>query len=798
MPRMTPAASHDRTAALRRMRTALACALFCLAGLWLCPPAPAADADVSDARLLPLDPRLPWHIEADRIRYDQARDEYVAEGEVVIRKQERSIAADTIRYSAQTAMAYAEGRVVVTSGADVLTGSYLELDLESEKGYLDDGVIFLQENNYHIQGNRIQKVGPDLYRLDQGTITTCDGQRPDWKLSGRDIQVHEDGSGTAWNAVAYVLDVPVGYFPFVSFPARNRRQSGLLFPEMGYSERKGAFYNQPFYWAIDDRSDATFYLHYMSERGVKPGLEYRYYLNRDAKGAVMFDFLHDEQIDDGRDNASKDWGYDDSGGVFLRPNRDRYWFRMSHSNPLPAGFRGLLDLDLVSDQDYLREFKKGYMGFEDTELFFKKFMGRTLDDYDDPVRVSRLQVDRRWSKAYLSAGPQLYDDVRKGQNWKEVTQRLPVVRFIAPKQRVHDSAFFYNLNSEYDNFWRDRGFGVQRTDLWPRLYYPQNFRPYFTFEPSFGLRQTLWNQYKIDEADAWSDDEYFHREIYDSRLGLSTEVYNIYAVEDERVSKVKHSVKPELAFTYVPEVDQDRLPNIDARDRLEKRTRVSYALTNTLTSKSLKVTDAAVTDSDAEDIPETIRSPGEYDYHDFMRFKVGQYYDFSREVYNQPARDVNPLSPLFTKLTFYPAAFISLDSEAKYNFHEDRFDLFNAGVTLAGRKKDRLTLEYRYNADTQNAIVDEYETGGFVEQDKTTEEEKVSTLIAKFRLGVTERFALIGSYEYDFVFDRADAYSLGFVYESQCWTLETVFGMDEEDIGIGLRIRLHGIGEFGF
>jgi LPS-assembly protein len=761
-------------------------------------PVRAADAPAFGSRAIPLDPNLPWNIEADRIRYDQATDTYIAEGDAVISKQGRSITADVLRYSAQTAMAYAEGNVVVSSGTDALTGSYLEFDLESEKGYLDDGTIFIQENNYHVQGNRIQKVGTDLYRLDRGTITTCDGTPPDWKISGRDIQVHEDGSGTAWHAVPYLFDVPVGYYPFVSFPARNKRQTGLLYPEIGYSQRKGASYNQPFYWAIDDASDATVYLHYMSRRGLKPGLEYRYYLNREAKGALMFDFLHDDQIDDGEGRASNDWGYDDSGGVFLRPNRDRYWFRMSHANPLPAGFRGLLDLDIVSDQDYLREFKRGYMGFEDTDLFFKKFMGRILDDFDDPVRVNRLQLDRSWSQAYLNAGALLYDDVRKGQNRKEVTQRLPVVRLLAPKQKILDSPLFYNLNSGYDNFWRDRGFGVQRTDLWPRLFYPASVQPYFNIEPSAGLRQTLWQQYKIDDADPWSQDEYFHREIYDARLGLSSEVYNLYAPGLDTVEKVRHSVKPELALSYVPEVDQDSLPNIDSRDRLEKRTRISYALTNTLTSKSSRAGDDEPSALDAENGRGTFRSPGDYDYRDFLRVKVGQYYDFSRNVYNRPAREVHPLSPVDAALTFAPASLISLDSEAKYNFHEDRFDLFNAGMTLAPRPRDRLTLQYRYNADTQNPVIDEYETGGFVEQDETTEETRVSRLIAKFRLGLTERLTLTGSYEYDFIFDRADAYSLGVIYESQCWTVETLFGLDERDIGVGLRLRLHGVGEFGF
>lgn len=797
---MNPAAIHHRAGISPWMRAALGGAFFCLAGLLFSSPARAAETSLAGSRLVPLDIGVPWNIEADRLRYDQATDEYIAEGDAVISKQDRTITADTIRYSVQTAMAYAEGNVMLTAGADVVTGSYLEFDLESEKGYLDDGMIFIRENNYHIQGNRIQKVGPDLYRLDRGTVTTCDGHPPDWKFRGRDIQIHEDGSGTAWNAVVYVRDVPLAYYPFVSFPARNKRQTGLLFPELGYSERKGVSINQPFYWAIDDRSDATFYLHYMSERGLKPGLEYRYYLNREAKGALMFDFLHDDQVDDGKGSSSDDWGYDDSGGVFFRPNRDRYWFRMSHSNPLPAGFRGNMDLDIVSDQDYLRDFKRGYMGFEDTDLFFKKFMNRTLDDYDDPVRVSRLQVSRAWSWAYLNAGPQIYDDVRKGQNWKEVTQRLPVVQFSAPKQKALDSPFFYNFNSEYDNFWRDRGYGVQRTDIWPRLYYPYSFRPYFTLEPSVGLRQTMWDQYKTDGADAWSDDEYLHREIYDARVGLSTEVYKVYATEREGFEKVKHSVKPELAFTYVPEVEQDSLPNIDYRDRLEKRTRISYAVTHTLTSKALKVTDARSDDLPEDNARASITSLGEYDYHDFLRFKLGQFYDISRNVYNRPYDEIHPFSSLDGKLTFSPVTAVSLDSEAKYNFYDDRFDLFNAGITLAPRKKDRLSLQYRYNPDIRNDPVDEYETGGFVEQqeDLSTEEKKISKFIAKFRLGMTERLALIGSYEYDLVYDRADAYSLGFIYESQCWTVESLFTLEEEDVGVGLRIRLHGMGEFGF
>nr|MCU0562873.1 hypothetical protein [Desulfobacterales bacterium] len=349
----------NRSARLRRTAARLAGALpvllaaVAVAAALLPSEATAAEASTPGLRIPPLDPQLPWTIEADHLTHDPERDEYVAEGNVLLAKMDRAISADRVRYSRRDRMAYAEGHVIVTVGTDRLSGSYLEMDLESERGYLDNGTIFIRETNYHISGNRIERVGADLYAIDRGVVTTCDGDPPDWKISGRDVKIHENGSGSAWNALVYARDVPLLYFPYVSFPARNERQSGFLFPEMGYSSRRGVYYNQPFFWAIDDQTDATLYLEYMSERGWKPGVEYRYYLTRDAKGAVMFDYLHDDKVDNGQGSSTEDWGYPDAG---LRPNRDRYWFRMSHVNPLPGGFLGRVDLDVPSDQDYLRDF----------------------------------------------------------------------------------------------------------------------------------------------------------------------------------------------------------------------------------------------------------------------------------------------------------------------------------------------------------------------------------------------------------------------------------------------------------
>ncbi len=55
-------------------------------------------------------------------------------------------------------------------------------------------------------------------------------------------------------------------------------------PEFGETSRKGYQYNQPFFWAISESADATFYANYMSNRGIKPGAEFRYILNERSQG----------------------------------------------------------------------------------------------------------------------------------------------------------------------------------------------------------------------------------------------------------------------------------------------------------------------------------------------------------------------------------------------------------------------------------------------------------------------------------------------------------------------------------
>jgi len=321
----------------------------------------AAGGNQRQVQKLIEDPTRPWMLEADEVTYDKKTDTYLAGGNVLIYKSTIKLMADHIRFDHKSMKAYAWGDVVLTNGEDILQGTSMEIDLVRQTGSVENGFLYIKENNYQITGDVIKKIGPSVYTIDKATITTCDGENPDWKITGSKVKITEDGSGTAVNAVLWARKVPTLYTPYFYYPARGKRQTGFLLPKGGFSDRWGTYYNQPFFWAINKSSDATFYGNYMTKRGMKYGTEFRYYLDEKSKGTWMADGFTDLKKDDGTGDNSKQWGFDDGSQDILRKNRSRYWLRGSHLQQLPFDVTAQLDLDLVSDQDYTRSFKDGYM-----------------------------------------------------------------------------------------------------------------------------------------------------------------------------------------------------------------------------------------------------------------------------------------------------------------------------------------------------------------------------------------------------------------------------------------------------
>lgn len=716
-----------------------------------------------------------WQISADEMEYDHKTGEYAAKGNVKITRSNRTLSADFVRLNQNSMTAIAKGHVMLTIGDDYLEGERIDVDLKNETGTLYRGTLFLYENHFYIHGNKIEKLGTDSYRIDEADISSCDGPEPDWQITGRNLEVTLDGYGVVRNARFLAGDLPIFYVPYLIFPVKLKRQTGLLPPQIGYASRKGFEYMQPFFWAISDSSDATAHAQYSGKRGIKSGLEYRYVLDSHSRGTLMFDFLKDRKIDDGTADATDNWGYaGDVGGTDIsRPNQDRYWFRMKKDMPLPYGITTKIDLDIVSDQDYLHEFKDGYTGFDDTEKAFNRDYGRELDDYDDPVRVNRINFSRMGAGYGMNLEGRWYDDViaRRWQQTDTTVHKLPFFEFQAFKQKFFETPLFFKLDSEYVYFYRQSGTRGHREDLFPRIYLPLRYHNYVMFEPSVGMRSTFWQISHRDPSEQ-ENDHRFDREIFDVKLDLSTEVYRIFNRGSDSGQAVRHSLRPGLTYEYIPHKDQSHYPFFDDVDRIDKTNQITWSLTNTLTRRIPLPSAPGKNTQQDDDYPAS-----GYHYQQFCRFKLEQSYDINEaketdsNQWKTPGQK-QPFSPLYGELEIF-SSWGSIQLDALWNLYSGDVESRNIAVGIHDQRGDSIYTEYRYSKDTSESIV-------------------LNTKIV-----LTDRVAVYADYERNLYDNTHIRSGTGLTYTRQCWSVDLRYGKEDDDFSFSFLINLNGLGGIG-
>lgn len=715
---------------------------------------------IATATTLPQNPKeISWHISAQTVSFDNKKDLYIAEDDVVITGGKTRLEADYIEFSNTTKDAVAKGNVLLISGEDSISCNAMNINLATKIGTIDKGTIFIQKNNFYIHGETIKKTGKFSYSADKGSITSCKGDSPDWKISARNIKVTIEGYGLANHAVLWAKKVPAIYTPFLIFPVKTKRQTGLLFPRFTSSDRKGFEYEQPLFVAISRNTDASIFTDYMSERGIKTGTEFRYIKDNKTKGSLFFDFLEDEKIDDGTINTEND-NYRFSTTP-QRTNTDRFWFRMKHNQDLPHGFAAKLDIDIASDEDYLHEFKDGFTGYDDTKEYFEKEFGRGLDGYDTYIRKNWLNISKSWSTYSFNVDALWYDNIRaRRQDTDDTTlQTLPGIQFDAFKQQIGPSKFFYSLDTEVRSFYRkDTNTTLikgQRADIYPKLYLPVKLGKFFNFEPSVGIRETLW--YTENFTDVYGNSDSLRtRQMVDMGAQLSTKLIKIFNPNNEFADKTRHEIIPKLEYTFIPNVIQDDLPFFDSLDKIAEQNLLTWSLTNNFTSKKSR------TSPKGKEITT---------YHDFAHIKLYQSYDIKKERDDES----RPFSDIILNMKLNPNNFISLDMDLSWSPYDHHFNTVNIGNTIKDNRGDSLRTEYRY---TDNIPKSEF-------------------LYSKIDVRLTDELTAYCSIEKNLKEKKTVETQTGFSLKKACWTFHLYFSESDNEQSIAFLINLHGIGEFG-
>jgi len=669
---------------------------------------------------------------------------------VVIRKGDQVLHAEEATYRQKTGMVSVRGNVRLEAGGDVLRGDSGWFDLNRQVGRIEGGRLFLARNHYYVRGDLVEKTGPDTYRVRNCVVTTCDGPVPAWSISGSEVEVTLEGYGHVTHAAFRVRDWPVLYFPYMVFPAKTKRQTGFLPPRAGYSTRNGVEGELPFFWAVSDQVDATFYPHYMSRRGYEQGVELRYRQGEESGGVFLFDLLQDRKDKDMTDED------DLAISPYKRTNRTRYWFRGRADQEFPLGVTGHLDADLVSDQDYLRELGKDLFGF-DSHADPASRSGRSLEEESSPTRRSALRLDRD-GEDYSLQGLASFHQRPERPREDMTAQPLGGVYFSLLPRKWGKWPGFFRAETDYDYVWREAGSKGHRTWVAPEVTFP-----FWFLDDRLVAETSLLYEYNRQWVDEGRDfgNEQRSRRAYEGRANLSFQAERLFDGRWGDAERLRHKVTPSLRYRYrvhhAPEEASPWFERVDASS-------VVNGIVNELTFSLENALDARLR-----------RQEKAARYARWCTFDLSQTYDLVEAQRNR-GPDRRPFKPLAASLNVFPDDDLDLRGSITWNHYDKIIETSQLSMVLSvprsGGRTDHYELDYLYA----------------VEDEKTLSFSADIFLLWGFSAGMAlSRDLRLGK-------DISRSLRLG--YNSQCWGIDFVVEKQYRETRFLVVFDLLGLGEF--
>lgn len=658
------------------------------------------------------------------------------------------IKADWMTYDVVLNTIKARGNVSVEADDQSIIAEQAVVNLEQETGTFKKATILGNEKDLHLEAEVIEKVGFKTYHIKDGWIITCkipEGKKAPWSFAASDVVIEQDGYAKLKHARFRIKDVPVFYSPFLFVPAKNKRETGFLLPELSTAENSGFGFNLPFFWNISDSTDLTIYTQYFANRGYMPGVEFRYITDPNDKGLLMANYLYDDLSDPSETEYYEDTGY-------THDNKDRYWLRGKADQDFGPSWTSRLDLDIVSDRDYLREFNTGLTGFMNSNDQYLDTFGRSLENKTDDQRTNRFSLQRSWGSTSLEAKLLGINDVRSDDaKFDDEGNELPTPLWNLPAIDYTGTVPFENLwdmtlqwDTDYANFWREEGIGGHRFDLYPTLSAPLPISPYLESRAEVGLRDTYYIVQEYGDAQ-WDESDSQNRLLFDVKAELGTTLMRTFAMSGKSMTGLTHQVRPYVEYDYLPDVDQDDLPSFDGVDRVAEQNQFAYGIDNFFTALS-----------------------GNNPDREYGWFKIRQDYSFIDTRSDEPFSDVN------LDLKWIPVQFLEFWYKTDYDVYENIFALHDLEGTYRTRRGDFFKLEYYFKDNGE--LNDTNQINGIIDA------ALFSSLRARF------------SIEHSIANEETNEANLALLYQALCWSVELGSQYTPEETKFMLIFSLANLG----
>ncbi|MGB5887169.1 MAG: LPS-assembly protein LptD [Acinetobacter venetianus] len=647
-------------------------------------------------------------ITADYGHYNPEGDS-VLQGNVIIDQEGRTIRADQVTIDSTQTYANAQGRVQLAQSGLLTQSDQINYNLKTQTGDLNNSFYISEQQHAHGHASQIKRANENLVILKDASYTACPPeQKPAWRIQAKEIELNQDtGRGVTRGTKLYVKDVPVLAVPYFNFPIDDRRTTGILNPNFGYSNDGGAQLTVPVYLNLAPNYDLTLTPSYMSKRGVKLDAEFRYMTENFGSGRIWGGYLPtDNQYD----------------------NKDREDLHFLHNWKINDQWSTNLEYNHASDKDYFSDFNTS------------------------PNSKTDLNLRRAWELNYQNGIPGLKAQlkVEDFQTLDETIKdadkpyaRLP--QFLLNYVTGDPQGLQYEFNNDTAYFKKSINDGSALESSGTRIYnqfavrYNYLTPSWFYAIPEVSVRSINTYYDQDSQVNRGSDD--LQKSVVVPQFTFAT------GVTFEKNGKYLQSISPRAFYAYSPYKNQEDYPNFDSttasisydqlfnpyrfygHDRLDDNNFLSLGVTYSLL--------------DTEGLERIKASIGQSYYFSDRRVTLNQEPDeFDKQ------RRTGPI--------------VSLSSQLNQNFTIAA----NSAWMDSGDNAQRDFQAY-YVGDKGNL----YNLGYFYRKYIPDRQDAYDQAVASFIQPVKDNWRIMGHAQYDLDNNLMREYLLGVNYESCCWAV---------------------------
>jgi LPS-assembly protein len=571
------------------------------------------------------------------------------------------LTGDAVSVDELSGEAIADGHVRIQQGDELWVGEHIRYNFKTHQMIAAQfrsgrSPVFMAGEGLHgnIVSNRMEH---GTYTTTNGIITTDDVEKPAIKIRASRMKITPNQKIQAWDAVVYVADVPVFYFPYY---ARNLGPHANNFDFVpGYRSLYGPFILGSYTWYLNDELNGKVHLDYRQKRGVGAGPDFNYDLGRWGKGELSYYYTHD---DDASTNFVNSPVYE---------NRQRLNFSYQAMPYTNLEVRALVRYQ--SDAGVVRDFFEG-------------------DYRKDPQPSTFIEADklsRNFSLDVLTQ-PRVND-------FYETVERLPDVRLTGFQQQLgrlpvyyesESSAGYYRrLFADTNAFLSSSNYEAGRADTYHQLTLPETFFGWLNVIPRVGGRFT----YYTEAGGPGATTEETTRGVFNTGAEVSFKASRLWPQVKNSLldlDGLRHIVEPSVNYVYVPSPNArpTQLPQFDYELPSLRLLPIEYPEYNSIDSiDSQNVLRFGLRNQ--------LQTKREGRVEDLLDWQL--YTDWRLK----PRADQRTYADLYSDLSLAPRSWITLDSQTRFDINMRRWNMLLNTLTLQPTDRWSWTLGHFYLRD---------------------------------------------------------------------------------------------------